>query len=99
MRESVIESHLRKAVESKGGWCLKWVAPGFTGVPDRIILMRGGRVYFAETKASGKAERARQAYVQQRLRKLGFTVFSSVDSFEKIDRIIKEIADEDSKPV
>ena len=91
MRESVIEARLRKAVERAGGWCIKWTAPGFTGVPDRIILMPGGRVYFAETKAPGKHEHARQEYVQRRLRALGFEVFSSVDSTEKIDEIIAEI--------
>lgn len=94
MRESTIEARLRKAVERAGGRCLKWVCPGHTGVPDRIILMPGGRVYFAETKAPGEKERARQKYVQQRLRKLGCTVFSSVDSDERVEEIIKEIGGE-----
>lgn len=98
MRETVIESRLRKAVEAAGGWCVKWVAPGITGVPDRIIIMPGGRVYFAETKAPGKTERHRQRYVQQRLRKLGFRVFSSVDSFEKIDQIMEEVFNENPEP-
>ena len=98
MKESAIETRLRKAVERAGGRCLKFVSLGHTGVPDRIILMPGGRVYFAETKAPGKRERARQEYVQRKLRELGFKVFSSVDSAEKIDRIIEEITDEDTKP-
>lgn len=91
MRESTIEARLRKAVERAGGRCLKWVCPGHTGVPDRIIIMPGGRVYFAETKAPGEKERARQEYVQQRLRKLGCTVFSSVDSVERIGEVMQEI--------
>ena len=87
MKESIIEARLRKAVERAGGKCMKWVCPGHTGVPDRIIIMPGGRVYFAETKAPGKTERARQEYVQRKLRAYGFEVFSSVDSPEKIDEI------------
>lgn len=91
MKESTIETRLRKAVERAGGKCLKWTCPGTTGVPDRIILMPGGRVYFAETKAPGKTERARQEYVQRKLRALGFEVFSSVDSAEKIAEIEERI--------
>lgn len=94
MRESTIEARLRKAVERAGGWCIKWVAPGITGVPDRIIIMPGDRVYFAELKAPGKTERPRQRYVQQRLRKLGCTVFSSVDSVERIDEVMQELLDD-----
>lgn len=92
MRESVIESRLRKGVERAGGRCLKFVSPGHTGVPDRIILMPGGRVYFAETKAPGEKERARQEYVQRKLAELGFKTYASVDSFEKVDAITTEIA-------
>lgn len=91
MRESTIEARLRKAVERAGGRCLKWVCPGHTGVPDRIIIMPGGRVYFAELKAPGEKERARQGYVQRKLRELGFTVFSSVDSVERIGEVMQEI--------
>ena len=94
MRESCVEARLRKMVERAGGMCLKWTSPGFTGVPDRIIIMPGGRVYFAETKAPGKHERARQEYVQRKLRKMGFEVFSSVDSDERIAEVISRIGGE-----
>lgn len=93
MREAVVESRLRKAVERAGGKCLKWVSPGHTGVPDRLILMPGGRIYFAETKAPGEHERARQEYVQKKLRALGFTVFSSVDTDEKVAAVIEQITE------
>ena len=98
MRESTIEARLRKAVERAGGRCLKWVCPGHTGVPDRIIIMPGGRVYFAELKAPGEKERARQEYVQRKLRALGFEVFSSVDSDEKIAEIVAALeADKEAR--
>lgn len=87
MREKDIESKLRDAIRQLGGACPKWVSPGCTGVPDRMILLRGGRIAFAELKAPGKKERPRQIVVQQQLRDFGFTVFSSVDSEEKIRQI------------
>ena len=93
MKESIIENRLRKAVERAGGRCLKFVSPGHTGVPDRIILMPNGKAYFAETKAPGKTERARQEYVQRKLQELGFRTFASVDSNDKIAAIIAEITE------
>lgn len=48
--EKDIEKKLRKAVEAVGGKCLKWVCPGWSGVPDRLVLLPGGRLIFVETK-------------------------------------------------
>lgn len=48
--EKDIEKKLRQRVEARGGRCLKWVCPGWSGVPDRIILLPGGRIHFVETK-------------------------------------------------
>ena len=41
--EKQIEQALVKVVAGRGGLCPKWVSPGFGGVPDRIILLPGGR--------------------------------------------------------
>lgn len=48
--EKDVETKLRRMVEKHGGRCLKWVCPGWTGVPDRIVLLPGGVVMFVETK-------------------------------------------------
>lgn len=88
--ESYFEDKLRLGVKRIGGYCLKFVSPGFMGVPDRIILLPGARVLFAETKAPGKTERKRQSYVHKILRRLGFTVFESVDSDERIEEVLTE---------
>ena len=89
MLEKKVEQHLRDSVRALGGWCLKLVCPGFTGMPDRLILIPGGVMCFAETKRPGQTERQRQAFVQSRLRKMGFTVFSSVDSWRKVDDVLE----------
>ena len=88
MLEKDIEQHLRDGVRALGGLCLKFVTPGFTGVPDRIILLKGGVVAFVETKRHGQRERQRQAFVQRILQRLGFPVFSSVDSWQKVDDVL-----------
>ena len=74
MRESEIEKRIRVYVRSRGGLCLKWVSPGFTGVPDRIILMPGKRIVFAEIKRPGEKLRPRQERVKAQLEAFGFTV-------------------------
>lgn len=79
MRERDVEAKFKHEVEKHGCRCLKFVSPGFTGVPDRIVLIPGGKICFVELKAPGKTERPRQRYVQDLLRRMGFIVFSSVD--------------------
>ena len=73
--EKTVEQYLRKQVEKAGGLALKLVCPGFTGVPDRLVLLPGGQICFAETKDVGKTPRPRQRRVHGMLRGLGFWVF------------------------
>lgn len=50
MKESAIEAKLVRMVRDLGGLCYKFVSPGNPGVPDRLILLPGGRVVFVELK-------------------------------------------------
>lgn len=86
--EKSVEKYLRQQVKKAGGVALKFVSPGFTGVPDRIILMPGARVYFAETKDLGKTPKPRQKRVHKFLRDLGFLVFVP-DSYTAVDDMMK----------
>ena len=88
MLEKDVERKLKKAVEALGCMCLKFESPGYTGVPDRLILMPGGEAFFVETKAPGKKERPRQEYVQRKLRDLGFIVVGRVDGKDAIRRVV-----------
>lgn len=90
MLENYYEDKLRKQVKALGygARCLKFVSPGFSGVPDRMILLPGGKLIFVEMKQPGKKERKRQEYVQGLLRDLGFEVFSSVNTVERIEIVV-----------
>ena len=90
MKEKRIETRLVNAVRSLGGMCPKFVSPGTDGVPDRIILLPGGRIAFAETKAPGKKMRPLQVKRKGQLEQLGFRVYC-IDSIEQIGGVIREI--------
>lgn len=71
--EKEIEKALREMVERHGGLCLKWVCPGWSGVPDRIILLPGGRIIFAETKRPKGGQLSKlQHWWKAKLAALGF---------------------------
>ena len=73
--EKEIERKLKKVIERHGGKCLKWVCPGWNGVPDRCVLMPGGRVYFVELKRpKGGKLSATQKWWHRQLMHLGFWV-------------------------
>lgn len=90
MREKTVEQKLVRAVKAAGGICPKWVAPGFDGMPDRIVLLPDGRMGFVEVKAPGKKARPLQKSRHELLRSLGFRVYV-LDNPEKIGGIIDEI--------
>lgn len=90
MREKTIEHKFVMEVKSAGGLALKFVSPGFVGVPDRVILMPNGKVAFAELKSKNKKPRPIQARRIEQLRKLGFKVYV-IDNTQMIGDVIDEI--------
>lgn len=91
MREKQIEQKLTLMAKSRGGIALKFVSPSFAGMPDRLILMPGGMMAFAELKAPGMKPRALQVARHEMLRRLGFRVYV-IDGIEQIGRILDELA-------
>ena len=90
MRERQIERALVQAVKARGGMCPKWVSPGLDGMPDRIILLPGGRIACAELKAPGRTLRPLQHRRKRQLEALGLRVYV-LDSVEKIAPALTEI--------
>lgn len=71
--EKDIEKKLVDLVRDRGGLCLKWVCPGWAGVPDRICLLPGGRIVFVELKRPrGGVLSSRQKWWRRKLQDLGF---------------------------
>ena len=75
MREKEIEKKLAMEAKKRGGLAVKFVSPGFDGMPDRILLMPEGKIAFFEVKAPGRRPRPLQMARHKMLRDLGFLVF------------------------
>ena len=90
MLERVVEQRLVEAVRKAGGLCPKFVSPGWDGVPDRIVLLPGGKLGFVELKAPGQKLRPLQRRRREQLERLGFRVFV-IDGVEQIGGVLHEI--------
>ena len=88
------EDHRAKlinAIKEAGGIAPKLICPGFDGMPDRIVLLPGGRMGFIEVKVPGKAPRPLQEARHRMLRMLGYRVYV-LDRAEQIIQILEDIA-------
>ena len=90
MREKDIEKELAARTRAMGGIAPKFTSPGFDGMPDRLVLLPGGRMGFVELKAPGKKPRALQMARHRLLRRLGFKVYV-IDEINQIDSVLEEI--------
>ena len=66
MKERDVEVLLREGVKQLGGKAYKWVSPGNAGVPDRIVILPGGKVIFVELKQeNGRLTRLQKVQQEQ----------------------------------
>ena len=89
MHERIIETKLTRAAKAMGGLALKFISPGYDGVPDRIVLFPGGRIAFVEVKAPGMTLRPLQVQRKRQLELLGFKVYV-LDDPGQIEEILQE---------
>ena len=90
--EKDIEKKLVDLVRRRGGLCLKWICPGWAGVPDRIILLPGAHIVFAELKRpKGGVVSARQKWWASKLRALGFDHYyiHDADDVKSFDLLLR----------
>ncbi len=94
MTEKEVERKLVNEVRRKKGRAWKFISPGINGVPDRLILMPGGKVGFVEVKAPGKKKRPLQIRRKKQLEALGFLVYC-LDDPKEIGGILDGIEKQD----
>lgn len=93
--ENDIEEYLGKRAKEENGIYFKFISPGNSGVPDRILIIKGYTI-FIELKAPGKTTRELQTETIKKMRKQGATVFV-FDSKEQIDELFFNI--QHNKPI
>lgn len=97
MSEALVEQHLVRRVEGRGGRAFKWVSPGTAGVMDRLVLMPvpeehrpivNRYVKLVEVKDKGQKTRPLQNRVANWIRALGFEV-RVIDSRDQIEEMFR----------
>jgi len=88
--EKLIEKQLTAEVNLLQGWSIKLLCTYVTGLPDRLVLLPGGILFFAELKSTGKKPTTVQKLVHEKIRRLGFTVYV-IDSLEQLNEIFNKL--------
>ena len=90
-RERDVEARLSKLAERAGGRAYKFVSPGCDGVPDRLVILPGGVMFFVELKAPGRKPRLLQEKRGEEIAGLGIPAFW-VDSKEEAESLMAAAA-------
>lgn len=88
--EKDIEQRLADLVKLNGGLCLKLLSDHINGLPDRLCLFPGKKIYFVELKTTGQKPRKLQIFMHGILERLGFDVVV-LDSIEKVNNFINDV--------
>jgi hypothetical protein len=93
--EKTLEARLVREIEARGGMALKYTSQFHRGIPDRIVLLPGGRTIFVELKSTGQKPTKLQMHAIRKLVKMGHRVeiidrTGILESFlASVDEIIK----------
>lgn len=88
--EKILEQKLRTGVKKQGGTAVKFTSHITTGMPDRMVLMPGGKIYFIELKGTREKQTPLQMLQMRTLRLLGFHA-EVIDTREGVDRFLEMI--------
>ncbi len=90
MKESTVEDHLLAEAKRLGGIAIKIAPLSAVGLPDRLVLLPGGRVGFLELKRPGKTPGTRQVEWLARLGRLGVPA-AWADSKAGVDAFLRNL--------
>ena len=85
--EKVIEKRLNDEVAKQGGWSIKLPAVYIAGLPDRMILLPDGIIFFVEVKSTGRKPTKIQLHIHERIKRLGFEVYV-VDKLDQVYELL-----------
>lgn len=91
--ERDIEKKFKESMESLNCLVFKFTSPGRAGVPDRLVVMPGGRCFFVELKRPGGKLRPLQTFWKNRLEAQGADYFV-IDSFDGIEAVMRAVVEE-----
>lgn len=86
--EKVLERKLVKWIKDAGGKCIKLSSHFNRGLPDRMILLPGGHMFYCELKSTGAKPTQFQTIVHKELKALGFRVYV-VDNSEDLSAMLR----------
>jgi hypothetical protein len=87
MYEKQIEQAVCAYASTKGLLVYKFASPNHLGVPDRVFLVPGGKVFFIEFKRRGLEMTPMQKREQTRIERMGSFVYV-VDDVDRGKRLI-----------
>ena len=90
-RERALERFVIAEAHKLGGLAIKLQGPGNQGLPDRLVLMPGGRAGFLELKRAGEKPTALQHHQMAVLGGLGFPTgwVDDLDGARRFLRVLK----------
>lgn len=93
MLEKEIERKLVEGIRRMNGRAYKWTSPGNVGVPDRIVMLPGGRIYFIELKTETGRTSPMQNVQIKRIQDLKFDV-RVLHGLAEVDEFLEEVRKE-----
>lgn len=91
--EREIEKKFGEEMQKLGCLVCKFTSPGKAGVPDRLVILPGGKVWFAEMKRPGEKLRPLQVFWKKQMESLGAKYYV-VDSYEAIANVAADVKKE-----
>nr|WP_206427612.1 VRR-NUC domain-containing protein [Burkholderia gladioli] len=90
MLEKTVEAYLVERVRALGGTAYKFTSPARASVPDRIVILPPGRIFFVELKRPGGKLTRGQEREHEHLRRLGADV-RMLDSIGAINAFLNGV--------